>query len=235
MKILVIDGSPKGDQSNTMVLTKAFLEGAGWAESAEFISSYKANVKDCVGCYSCWTKTPGVCIFKDDMVDILPKLIHADVVIWSFPCYHYNVPGQLKTFIDRTLPLALPEMVEGAEGGEHPTRYDLSKQKYMVISTCGFWTHEGNYDAVNAMFDRMTNNNYQAIYAGQGGLFQIANLEEIPPEYESLAEITNPYLDNVRKAGKEFAEGKISQETLDVMSKSIMTQEDYERESNASW
>jgi len=128
MKILIINRSPSGERSNTMVLTRAFLEGAGWSE-AEIIHVAEANVGGCSGCFSCWAVTPGQCVIQDDMDSILPKLIAADAIIWSFPLYYYSVPGQLKNLIDRQLPLNLPEMTEGSQSGDHPSRYDLSHQR----------------------------------------------------------------------------------------------------------
>ncbi|MCL2854071.1 MAG: flavodoxin family protein [Defluviitaleaceae bacterium] len=228
MKILVIDGSPRGEQSNTMVLTKAFLEGAGWAENAEFVSVPKLDIKGCVGCFTCWTATPGVCDFKDDMAEILPKIVAADVLIWSFPLYSSIMPGQLKIFMDRMLPLNLPEMMAGTESGQHPLRYDMSKKKYMMISTCGFWTHKGNYDAVMAMFSRGAMD-FQTIFAGQGELFKIAKVDD------ELKELVTPFLNNVRKAGKEFAEGEIAPETQAVLAEPLLPQEVYESFANASW
>ncbi|MDU7337648.1 MAG: flavodoxin family protein [Clostridium sp.] len=104
MKVLVLNGSPKGESSNTMLLTRTFLEGAGWTD-AEVINVAKADVKPCLGCYVCWHTTPGKCVIKDTVVEILTKIILADVIIWSFPLYYFSVPGGLKNLIDRQLPL----------------------------------------------------------------------------------------------------------------------------------
>ena len=48
MKILVINGSPRGEKSVTLKITRAFLEGMG--ESAEIIDTMRVNVKPCLGC-----------------------------------------------------------------------------------------------------------------------------------------------------------------------------------------
>ena len=115
MKILVINGSPKGDKSNTYKLTKAFL--AGIQEGAEEKSNAKGvpeakmvlegkagqrpkealeieeiqvtrlDIHPCLGCFSCWDKTPGSCCMQDDMGEVIRKLLWADVTIWSFPLY----------------------------------------------------------------------------------------------------------------------------------------------------
>lgn len=120
-----------------MYLTNAFLKGADWTE-AEIIHIAKKDIKNCLGCFSCWNKTPRKCIIKDSMSEILTKIVVADVIIWSFPLYYFSVPGSLKNFIDRQLPLSLPFMEESAESGGHPSRYDFLQQKHIIISTCGF-------------------------------------------------------------------------------------------------
>ena len=177
MNVLVLNGSPKGERSNTMRLTHAFLDGAGWSD-AEVIDVAKTDVKGCLGCFSCWDKTPGKCVIKDGMGQILTKMIDADVIIWSFPLYYYSVPGSLKNLIDRQLPLNLPFMAEGTESGGHPARHDLSHQRHLVISTCGFWTPEGNYEAVISMFDHFFGkSNYTTIFCGQGELFRIPEVK----------------------------------------------------------
>lgn len=68
MKITVINGSPKGERSDTLKITKAFLKGM--KEEADVIDTMKEKVNPCLGCYSCWTRTPGVCVQKDGMEKI---------------------------------------------------------------------------------------------------------------------------------------------------------------------
>ena len=241
MKILVINGSPKGEKSNTMNLTRAFLEGAG-CNNAETAEVSKLNISHCLGCFGCWGHTPGKCVIpNDDMPQMLEKIIQADVVIWSFPLYYFNVPGPLKTLIDRQLPLNLPEMDESAEHGEHPSRYDFSKQRHMLISTCGFWTHEGNYQSIVEMFGRIYGENgFDTLFAGQGNLFSLPNIPEAAEVlgaemFGQLKRLVDDYMDIVRRLGKEWAEGGIKDETRELLAKPIMSKEDYESAANSSW
>ena len=147
MNILLINGSPKGKGSNTYKLSTAFIEGmkAGSKEmlDVEELQVNQLDIKPCLGCFSCWNKTPGNCVIKDDMEDVIQKLLWADITIWSFPLYYFNVPGKLKNLIDRQLPMVLPFMVDDAESGSHPGRYDMSGKRSVLISTCGFYTAKG--------------------------------------------------------------------------------------------
>ncbi|SNT28480.1 Multimeric flavodoxin WrbA [Anaerovirgula multivorans] len=225
MKVLVLNGSPKSECSNTMRLTRAFLDGAGWS-NAEVIDVAKADIKACLGCFVCWHTTPGKCVINDGMGKILTKMIAADVIVWSFPLYYYNVPSGLKNLIDRQLPLSLPFMEEGNESGSHPSRYNLTHQKHVVISTCGFWTSIGNYEAVTAMFDHFCGkNNYITIFCGQGELFSV-------PELKNR---TDTYLEVVRRTGEEYVAGGIRNETREELAEPLYPRNVFEKMADASW
>lgn len=45
----------------------------------------------------------GACVHKDDMADILQKMIDADVIVLASPVYFYSISAQLKAVIDRTV------------------------------------------------------------------------------------------------------------------------------------
>ena len=233
MNVIVINGSPRGERSNTMVLTRAFLEGATWESSAwgdaQVIDISKEDVQGCRGCFSCWEKTPGKCIIGDGMCDILPKIIAADIVIWSFPLYSCSFPGKMKCFMDRMLPLALPFMDKDAKSGGHPMRHDLSHQRHFYISTCGFWTADGNYDSIIKMLEHGGGRDHKAfsIFCGQGELFTIPDPE--------LKKLTDAYLEIVRKAGEECASGEISPKTHKRLAQPIFSKEDYESMADGSW
>ena len=234
MNILAINGSPKGKRSNTWRLTSAFLEGITAREenvyreapAIETLSVSALDIKPCLGCFSCWSKTPGKCCIHDDMQAVIEKILWADVIIWSFPLYYFGLPGQLKNLIDRQLPMSLPFMSTETESGGHPSRYDMSGKRTVVVSTCGFYTAKGNYDCVTSLFDRLCGKGgYAAIFCGQGELFRV----------KELADRTDEYLSWVRKAGEEFASGEISGETRDRLDRNLFPRDVFEAMADASW
>lgn len=234
MKILAINGSPKGNRSNTWRLTSAFLEGITAKEESsgsrapeiETLNIGSLNLKPCLGCFSCWSKTPGECCIHDDMQGVINKILWADVVVWSFPLYYFGLPGQLKTLIDRQLPMSLPFMCTETESGGHPSRYDMSGKSTVVISTCGFYTAQGNYDCVTSLYDRLCGKGgYTAIFCGQGELFRV----------KELSERTDEYLSWVKKAGQEFASGGITGETRIKLDQNLFPRDVFEAMADASW
>ena len=239
MKILLINGSPKGKRSNSLKLAYSFIEGFknGCAndEERESISIDELHVASmeiaaCKGCFACWQKTPGVCCIKDDMQTVIEKLIEADLILWSFPLYYFNVPGILKNLIDRQLPMSLPFMSSkqgGYGSGSHDSRYDMEGKRHVLISTCGFYSADGNYDSVLRMFDNfLGKGNYTTIFCGQGELFRV----------KELSARTDDYLASVKCAGSEYAmTGTISEETEAILHTLLYPRDVFEKMADASW
>jgi len=100
--ILVISASPrKGGNSDT--LCDEFIRGAkdkGHRTEKIFLKDRKINY--CMGCGVC--NSTHRCVQKDDMQEILEKMVKADVIVMATPVYFYSMNAQMKTFIDRTVP-----------------------------------------------------------------------------------------------------------------------------------
>ena len=75
MKATVVMASPRGEKGASSRMATHFakgLERAGIVTETIILKDYK--IKHCVGCFSCWMKTPGKCIHRDDMDLLLPKM-----------------------------------------------------------------------------------------------------------------------------------------------------------------
>ena len=236
MNILIINGSPKGGRSNSLRLAHAFVQGLcekkeqlNIETDIEQIDVSKMHIQGCKGCFACWKSTPGVCCISDDMATVIDKILWADVIVYSFPLYYFNVPGTLKNLIDRQLPMVLPFMSERTDGvgsGSHDARYDMRGKRYVLISTCGFYSAEGNYDSVCNMFDHIAGkDNYECIFCGQGELFSV----------KELAGRTDEYLKSVEQAGSEYADGSISEETSKKLKELLYPRDVFEQMADASW
>ncbi len=107
MKILVLNGSPKRDKSDTMHITRAFLNGMKEAapQDIHIIHTIDQHIEYCTGCFSCM-RNGGSCIHNDDMKAILEEILDSDLLLFNFPLYCYGMPASLKALMDRTLPLS---------------------------------------------------------------------------------------------------------------------------------
>lgn len=142
MKVLAINGSPRAQNSCTAKMLDPVLSGMRDAgATTEIIHLGNLKINHCLGCFSCWTKTPGKCVQNDDMAPLLQKLLEADFFIFGTPLYSFNVTGLMKNFIDRTLPLTSPVLEESKTQDKttvHPGRYKSSRKKLLLVSPCGF-------------------------------------------------------------------------------------------------
>ncbi len=101
-KVLILSGSPRKG-GNSDLLCDEFMHGA--QESGNVVEKIRVtekSVSPCKACYYC-KKSGGQCVMKDDMGEILQKMIDADVLVLASPVYFYSIDAQLKAVIDRTV------------------------------------------------------------------------------------------------------------------------------------
>jgi len=99
MKILALSCSPRTG-GNTDLLLDEFLRGAQEHEcSVEKLQVARLNIRPCVHCDNCIRN--GVCSIKDDMQELYPKLLQADVLVLAAPIYFMAHCAQAKLLIDR--------------------------------------------------------------------------------------------------------------------------------------
>ncbi|OGV51119.1 MAG: NADPH-dependent FMN reductase [Lentisphaerae bacterium GWF2_52_8] len=102
-KILIISSSPRKG-GNSDILCDQFMQGAQEAgKSAEKIYVKDKKINFCTGCGACQTNK-GKCSQRDDMEEILEKMVAADVIVLATPVYFYSICAQLKVLIDRVCP-----------------------------------------------------------------------------------------------------------------------------------
>lgn len=100
--VLIISASPRKN-GNSDILCDRFAQGATKSgHQVEKIFLACQNIGYCRGCGVC--NSTHQCVQKDDMAEILDKMVNADVIVLATPVYFYSMDGQMKTFIDRTVP-----------------------------------------------------------------------------------------------------------------------------------
>ena len=159
VKVLGIFGSPRRG-GNTEILLEEALKGAekgGASIERLYLSDF--TITPCKECHGC--DDTGKCILLDDMENIYPKLLEADVVILASPIFFYGVTAWTKAMIDRSQALwarkyLLKDPLLGREG---------KKRKGFFISvgaTKGPKVFDGAILTVRYFFDVLN-----AEYAGE--------------------------------------------------------------------
>lgn len=229
MKVTVINGSPKGDKSNTHIMVKAFLKGAEAAGAeTENIFLSENEIKPCIGCYTCWLVTPGKCGLKDDMGQILEKLVNSDIVVYASPVYVSSVTGIMKNFLDRTLPICEPYISMSEDGFPmHKSRYE-KEPKIVLMANSGFpqMFHFEYFRSIFSYIEKISDVEIIAeIYRDMGSILSVDNV--------MLNMMKNNYLSLVEKAGKEVIEqGRLSDDLRAELEKPIIPEKAYIEEAN---
>lgn len=104
MKILVINSTYR-PEGTTTELARAFMDGARAAGAeAETIMLRDRKIGYCANCLHCY-RTPGdgiaPCSIKDDMDDIIPRIVEADGIVFASPVHNGFVTGLMTVFWER--------------------------------------------------------------------------------------------------------------------------------------
>ena len=73
------------------------------------------RIAPCVGCFGCWTRTPGRCVIRDDAVQIYPKIAAARRVLYVSRLFCGGCDLPMKTMLERAIPIqqAFIRLVDG--------------------------------------------------------------------------------------------------------------------------
>ena len=223
-RILLINGSPKGEGSLTFRVAKAFTEGV--AEKTDGVTEYihvsKLNVKPCTGCLSCWGRTEGKCVITgDDIAEVREKILAADTIVTAFPIYFFGIPGTMKTMIDRLLGIFCTfqgQELDNIKEGRHALRYPREGQRLAVIASCGFSESKEAFYPIKVQFD---------LSIGEGKYAHFCC-----PQLKALAQAGSgqrfeKILALSREAGNRFADGKIDPALIETLEKPVLSRSTY--------
>ena len=182
-RILAVNGSPKHLKSNTEVMLSAFLEGARERNaSVETVYLAKQNITPCCGELKCWRTRARQCVYTDDMQTLIPKLENIDYLVLAFPLYFDAMPGILKLFLERLLPMGTPFM-EKDNHGEYlhtdlpgVTTIFRKPPKIIILCNAGF-PEQSNFEVIRVWARRIARNLHTEIageiYRGMGALLTL--------------------------------------------------------------
>jgi multimeric flavodoxin WrbA len=99
MKVLGIMGSPRVGGNSDILLDEALAGAKAAGAQVEKIILDKKKISGCKDCKKC--NETGLCVIKDDMLEIHKKILDADAIIHSGPVYFWSMTSQMKTYLDR--------------------------------------------------------------------------------------------------------------------------------------
>ncbi len=209
MNILAINSSPRSEkESKTALMLDYLVRGMKQAGAeVEVISLREKNIKDCIGCEFCQTRTQGKCILKDDMTEeLLPKWRKADIVVYAAPVCFRFFNCLMKRFIDRTFP-AYNKFSVNNEISLIQGRGNLPL--IAVLAVCGY-PQDAEFNAVSFYMNYMFGKENIIAEIYRNAAFMLRTDSDL-----LYRDKINDILNATVAAGKELVEiGKISHETM---------------------
>lgn len=148
MKVLTLQGGArkKGNTATALGWVETELKEMG--HEVDSIYLHSKNIKGCLACGKCKDDADNIaCIQKDDAIEILEKMVQADLVLFTSPLYFWGVTGPLKTLIDRTYSLYV--------NLHKPDHKSLVKGQRQALLVTGAGPYDNNADLVFVAFDRL--------------------------------------------------------------------------------
>ena len=230
MKVLALNSSPRsGGDSYTVMMLNPLVEGMReTGADVEVVNLREKTIRNCIGCFTCWTKTPGRCIHKDDMTnELFPTWLASDLVVYATPLYYHTINAAMSTFMERTLPVLLPFFEQSDDGKTfHPLRSKAPAS--VLLSVCGF-PEASEFDALLDFLIRTRHKNSNAVAAiCRAG----ASLLTSP----FLQDRANDVLDATKQAGRELIKlMKITPETMARITQPLGDIQSFAKMGNIYW
>ena len=122
-KILILDGTSGNDTSTKVLKELLYVLEQDGNKDVQIINLRDISINPCSGCFSCWVKTPGVCIYTDQGSEILQTVLNSNTLIFFTPLVFGGFSSELKKITDRFLPMMLPFFAQNNEETHHISRY----------------------------------------------------------------------------------------------------------------
>ncbi|MBN2400232.1 MAG: flavodoxin family protein [Candidatus Aminicenantes bacterium] len=135
MKAVFLKGSPAAGQdplsNRAAAAVMAALKARNWQAKAFALAGM--DIKPCLGCFSCWIKTPGMCRIRNDSQEqILRAWSESSLISLLTPITFGGYAPELKKTLDRILPILLPFFIKVRGETHHPQRYPRSRRLLAV-------------------------------------------------------------------------------------------------------
>jgi len=226
-RVVAINGSPRLEKGNTHVVLTPFLQGMTDAGAGvELFYASRLDVEPCTGEFHCWYEKPGECYIKDDMELLYPELREAEILVLATPVY-IPLPGEMQNVINRLCALIDPTL-ETREGRTRARFHkDVKIKKIVLVSTSGWW-EMGNFDTVVRIVQELAED-ARVAFAGA----VLRPHAYLMKEDGELTQDGKAVQEAARKAGNELVEeGSMKQETLEQVSRPLISQEEFRLRSN---
>ena len=102
-------------------------------QTSWYIDLSQLNIKNCIGCFGCWTKTPGKCIIRDDATKIYPLIAKSKKIIYVSRVKFGTYDSLMKTMLERAIPIQ-KAFIQLYHGETHHIQRDVTEKNAVIIA-----------------------------------------------------------------------------------------------------
>ena len=149
------------------------FESMGIQAETDIVVCDNGSIKNCIGCYGCWVKTPGVCVLKDDYRHMGERLAACDELLVISKCIYGSYSPFIRNVWDRSIPYLLPYFITRNGETHHRARYP-NELIYAV-----YFYGEDITESEAATAKRLVQANAKNFHAKSSNVFFVKELADI--------------------------------------------------------
>ncbi|RXK88783.1 NADPH-dependent FMN reductase [Chlorobaculum sp. 24CR] len=215
MKATIFDGSPAGDPGCERMTEMLGDVLAARGYETEPVVLRDRRIANCSGCFGCWLKTPGLCVFDDDNRELSAKFIQSDLAVFLTPVSFGAYSPELKRMLDHFIANISPFFTTIGGESHHQKRYE----RYPDLLAIG-WS-DGANDAQAAMFRHLAWRNAINFHAGRSAWGVIGRTDDEAALASRLDELMQRF-DGTEKRTAELLPPPPAAISLDAAPKSAL-------------
>lgn len=152
--------------------------------NCKLIEIIKEQIQPCIGCFKCWTKTPGQCALKQDLTtQTNPCFVQSDYLIIVSPIYYGSYSATMKRVLDRVIPNILPFFRKYKNEIHHEIRYKHLASQIIIAYGEDITSHE------KQTFIKLTKANATNLGINDPLVYFCTRPEEIQPTIDYIKKI----------------------------------------------
>lgn len=93
----------------------------------------RMRIAPCVGCFGCWTRTPGRCVIRDDAVQVYPRLAESDAVLYVSRVRYGGYDLPVKTMLERAIPVQ-QAFIRLLDGETHHVQRSVVPKRAVIVA-----------------------------------------------------------------------------------------------------
>ncbi len=138
------------------------------ASDVIYVDLSSKKIANCVGCFGCWTKTPGKCVIRDDATEIYPYIAKSNKVLYVSRIKYVGYDSIMKTMLERSIPVQ-QAFIRIYNGETHHVQRDVQLKDATIIAYGDISDEEK--DIFKDMVARNANNvnfeNYRIVFVSE--------------------------------------------------------------------